>query len=273
MTASSFRDEGGKYHYDHDVEQRDGSWFVKGSGRAVETQLDKMSKSKLNVVNPDDMDEYGADAMRLYELFMGPLSAGGPWLTNGIDGVYRFLQRTWRLVVDEQTGELCGKISSQDAGAAPDLQRLLHKTIKHVTEAIESLDKMNTAVSQLMVCVNSLGQAPAVPRAIVEDYLRLLAPMAPHICDELWQRLGNAGTLAHTAWPQYDAALIVDDMISVVVQVNSKVRAVLSVASDAAQAEIERAALDTPGLQKYLVGKAIQRVVYVPGKLINFVVT
>ncbi len=155
---------------------------------------------------------------------------------------------------------------------APELQRLVHKTIKHVTEALESLDKMNTAVSQLMVCANTFGQAPAVPRAILEDYLRLLAPMAPHICDELWERLGNQGTLAHADWPQYDPALIVEEMVNVVVQVNSKVRAVLSVASDVEQGEFESLARSDAGISKYLAGKAVQRVVYVPGKLINFVV-
>ena len=166
-------------------------------------------------------------------------SAGGPWLTAGIGGVYRFLQRTWRLVVDEQTGELNPRISPDAASTAPELQRLLHKTIKHVTEAMESLDKMNTAVSQLMVCANALGQAAAVPHAILEDYLRLLSPMAPHICDELWERLGNQGTLAHAAWPRYDPALIIEEMVNIVVQVNSKVRTVLSVASDVGQEELE----------------------------------
>ena len=200
VTAPSYQDEGGKYHYPHQVELRDGQWLTQASGRAVHTQVEKMSKSKLNVVSLDDaVDHYGADALRLYELFIGPLSAGGPWLTNGIDGVYRFLQRTWRIVVDEQTGSLSSKISAEAAGTAPELQRLLHKTIKHVTEALESLDKMNTAVSQLMVFANAMGQASVVPRPIIEDYLRLLAPMAPHICDELWQRLGKPGTMADAA--------------------------------------------------------------------------
>lgn len=257
-----------------EVEQREGQWFVKESGRAVHTQVEKMSKSKLNVVSLDEVvDQHGADALRLYELFIGPLSAGGPWLTAGIGGVYRFLQRTWRLVVDEQTGELNERISAEGAGSAPELQRLLHKSIKHVTEALESLDKMNTAVSQLMVCANTFGQAPALPRAILEDYLRLLAPMAPHICDELWERLGNGGTLAHATWPQYDPALIVEEMVNVVVQVNSKLRGVLSVASDVEQGELESLVHSDPSIDKYLGGKTVQRVVYVPGKLINFVVT
>jgi leucyl-tRNA synthetase len=273
VTAPSYQDEGGKYHYPHQVELRDGQWLAKESGRAVHAQVEKMSKSKLNVVSLDEaVDQYGADALRLYELFIGPLSAGGPWLTNGIDGVYRFLQRTWRIVVDEQTGSLNGKISSGDASTAPELQRLLHKTIKHVNEALESLDKMNTAVSQLMVFANTLGQAAIVPQAIVEDYLRLLAPMAPHICDELWQRLGNPGTMAYATWPQYDPALLVEDTVSIIVQINSKVRTVLSVASEAAQADIERLALDSMSVSKHISGKAIQRVVYVPGRLINFVV-
>jgi leucyl-tRNA synthetase len=273
VTAPSYQDESGKYYYSHQVELRDGQWFTQESGRAVHTKVEKMSKSKLNVVSLDDaVDQYGADALRLYELFIGPLSAGGPWLTNGIDGVYRFLQRTWRIVVDEQTGSLNSKINSSDAGAAPELQRLLHKTMKHVTEALESLDKMNTAVSQLMVFANALAQAAVVPQAIVEDYLRLLAPMAPHICDELWQRLGKPGTMAYATWPQYDPALLAEDTVSIVVQINGKVRTVLSVASESSQAEIERLALDSTSVRKHLSGKTIQRVMYVPGKLINFVV-
>ena len=274
LTAPSFQDDGGKYHYPRGVEQRDGQWFVKASGRPVHTQVEKMSKSKLNVVSLDEVvDQHGADALRLYELFIGPLSAGGPWLSAGIGGVYRFLQRTWRLVVDEQTGELNPRISPDTASTAPELQRLLHKTIKHVTEALESLDKMNTAVSQLMVCANTFGQAPAVPQAILEDYLRLLSPMAPHICDELWERLGNQGTLAHAAWPQYDPALIVEEMVNVVIQVNGKVRGVLGVAGDVEQGELEGLARSDAGIAKHLGGKEVQRVVYVPGKLINFVVS
>ena len=190
---------------------------------------------------------------------------------NGIDGVYRFLQRTWRLVVDESTGQLNSKLSDVDPSEAPALQRLLHKTIKQVTEALESLDKMNTAVSQLMVFANAAGQSSVLPREIVKEYLRLLAPIAPHICDELWLRLGHEGTMAYERWPQYDAALIAADVVSIAVQVNSKVRTVLSVPIDTSEQEIEHMARDAEAVSRYLRGKIIKRIVYVPGKLINII--
>ena len=274
VLAYSYQDEDGKYYYPHQVEERDGNWFAKESVRPVRAQIEKMSKSKLNVVSLDEVvDEYGADALRLYELFIGPLSAGGPWLMNGIDGVYRFLQRTWRLVVDEYTGELSGKIRDVEPQALPELERLLHVTIKHVTEAMESLDKMNTAVSQLMIFATAAGQAPVLPRHIVEDYLRLLAPMAPHICDELWLRLGHLDTMAYEQWPKHDPTLSVSNTISVAVQVNSKVRTVLNVPIDASTQDIEQMARDVEAVRKQLSGKTVKRIVHVPNKLLNIIVS
>ncbi|CAN5912775.1 leucine--tRNA ligase [soil metagenome] len=185
---TSFREASGKYHHDDEVEQRDGTWFLKGSDTAVETKLDKMSKSKYNVVNPDDMcNEYGADAMRMYELFMGPLEDGVEWETAGVAGTRRFLDRAWRLLVvpaDAQTPgsvDTLGDKVSEDKGADnKDLERVLHAAIKKVTSAVTDL-KFNTAISEMMVFVNEATKAPAIPKPWFEMFVTILAPFAPHL--------------------------------------------------------------------------------------------
>ena len=273
ILAYSYQDANGKYYYPDEVEERNSAWFTKQDQRPVQTQIEKMSKSKFNVVDPDDViAEYGADAMRLYELFIGPLSASAPWQMTGVDGIYRFLQRAWRLVVDENTGGLNPKLTDAPGDSAPDLWKQLHKTIKEVLEDTSSIDKMNTAISHMMVFVNAATQAESLPREAVTTFLRVLSPYAPHIAEELWERLGETGLLAHAAWPEHDEALCQDETNTIVVQVNGRVRASLEVPLDMGKDELENIAVADERVQKHIDGKSVARVIVVPGRLVNVVV-
>ena len=272
ILANSYRDAGGKYFHPGDIEERDGRFFVKGGDTEVGVQVEKMSKSKLNVVNPDEVIEaYGADAMRLYELFMGPLEVQKPWQMKDVEGVNRFLQRVWRLVVDEESGGLNPKVGDQPASSEPELQRTLHKTIKKVTSDTEGL-QMNTAIAQMMIFVNDATSAKALPREIVGAFLRLLSPYAPHIAEELWQRLDEDELIAHAEWPGWDPELVKDETITIVVQVNGKKRGELSVARDTDKNELERLALASENAQRFMDGKEPKKVIVVPGRLVNIVV-
>ncbi len=273
ILAYSYRDSNGKYYLPSDAEEReDGTAVLKSTGEVLESQIEKMSKSKLNVVNPDDViAEYGADSMRLYELFMGPLEVQKPWQMKGVEGVYRFLQRTWRLVVDEKDGGLNSKLTDARASSEPDLERTLHKTVKKAGSDTETL-QMNTGIAQMMIFVNEATTTATLPREIVTTFLRLLSPYAPHLCEELWQRLGEEGLIAHAEWPTYDEALCIDDTITVVVQINGKKRDELSVAKDTPKDELEAMALASDRTKKYMDGKPAKKVIVVPGRLVNIVV-
>lgn len=273
ILAYSYQDQNGKYYYPDDVEEHHGAWRTKQGEIPVQTQIEKMSKSKLNVVDPDDViAEYGADAMRLYELFIGPLSASAPWQMTGVDGIYRFLQRVWRLVVDENTGGLNAKLTDASGESEPELWKQLHKTIKEVVEDTSTIDKMNTAISHMMVFVNTATQAKTLPRETVNAFLRALSPYAPHITEELWERLGETELLAHATWPVHDEALCVDEIKTIVVQVNGRVRASLEVPVDIAKDELEAMALADERVQHHIAGKNVARVIVVPGRLVNVVV-
>ncbi len=272
ILAYSYRDTGGKYYYPDQVEQRDGTWYVKNTDTEVETQIEKMSKSRYNVINPDDVIErYGADAMRMYELFMGPLSIGAPWQMKGVEGIYRLLERTWRLVVDEKTEDLNSRLTADDPSANEELWRLLHKTIRSVTEDTESIDKMNTAISRLMVFVNAATQAKMLPIEQVKTFLRLMAPFAPHISEELWSRLGETGLICRAEWPTYDPALCVDEGITMVVQINGKVRANFEARRDEDGKDLEKRALEQEKIRRHLEGRTVRKVIVVPNKLVNIV--
>jgi leucyl-tRNA synthetase len=272
ILAYSYRDAGGKYYHPSEVEERDGQFFLKGSNTELEAQIEKMSKSKLNVVNPDDViSAYGADAMRLYELFMGPLEVQKPWQMKDVEGVNRFLQRVWRLVVDEVSGALNPRLSNAAAAAEPELQRTLHKTIKKVTSDTETL-QMNTAIAQMMIFVNDATTAKTLPREIIGAFLRLLSPYAPHICEELWNRLGEEELIANAEWPSWDSELVKDETITIVVQVNGKKRDELQVARNTEKEELERLALASENAQRFMEGKSPKRVIVVPGRLVNIVV-
>jgi leucyl-tRNA synthetase len=272
ILAYSFRDKRGKYHHPDDIEIKDGKPFIKATGDEVESQIEKMSKSKLNVVNPDDViDQYGADAMRLYELFMGPLEATKPWQMEGLEGVSRFLHRTWRLVVDETTGDLNPKITSDKGISEPELWKSIHKTVKKTVELTESM-RFNTGISQMMMFVNDATGAKTLPRVILHKFIRLLAPYAPHITEELWSRLGEEGFVSHAAVPHFDAALVVEDEVTIAIQVNGKLRATLHVAKETSKEDLETMALALDKVKALTDDKKIKRVIVVPGRLVNVVV-
>ena len=273
ILAESYQDDNGKYYYPHEVEKKGDEWFVKASGRPVNTQLEKMSKSKFNVVNPDDViDQYGADSVRLYELFIGPLSVSTPWQTAGVEGVYRFLNRVWRLVVDEHTGELSEKLTDVPSNSHAALWKELHQTIKVVTEDTESIDKMNTAISQMMVFVNTATQAHTLPKETMKTFLRLLFPYAPHIAEELWERLGNTELIAKSSWPTYDPEALKREEVTIVVQVNGKLRSRIQLSVDATNEEAEAVALADERVQNQVAERTIRNVIVVPNRLINIVV-
>ncbi len=229
----------------------------------------KMSKRWGNVVNPDDViDEYGADALRLYEMFMGPLDAMKPWSTKGVEGVTRFLDRVWRLGVDED-----GEPSRALTATAPDpgTERLVQQTVKKVTEDIEAL-KFNTAIAQMMVLVNELTRLERRPRSALERLVLVLSPFAPHLGEELWRRLGHADSLAYAPWPAWDPALVLEDTVTVAVQVNGKLRATLALERGTSQDAAREAALADERIRKYLDAAQLKKVIYVPNKLLNLVV-
>lgn len=228
---------------------------------------EKMSKSRGNVVNPDDViNQYGADTLRLYEMFMGPLDASIAWNENGLEGSRKFLDRVWRLIVDEN-GKMRDRITTFNDGK---LSKVYHQTVKKVTEDFEQLH-FNTAISQLMVFVNEAYKADALPYEYVEGFVQLLAPIAPHIGEELWSILGNDQGISYVPWPTYDESALVEDEIEVVFQVNGKVRAKAMVPADAEKAVLEQLAQENELVQEQLQGKTIHKVIVVPNKLVNIV--
>ncbi|PJZ00170.1 MULTISPECIES: leucine--tRNA ligase [Bacillus] len=228
---------------------------------------EKMSKSKGNVVNPDDIvASHGADTLRLYEMFMGPLDASIAWSESGLDGARRFLDRVWRLFVEE-SGELNGKIVKS---AGETLERVYHETVMKVTDHYEGL-RFNTGISQLMVFINEAYKASALPKEYMEGFVKLLSPIAPHLAEELWEKLGHSGTIAYEAWPVYDETKLVDDEVEIVVQLNGKVKAKLQVPADATKEQLEQLAQADEKVQEQLEGKTVRKIIAVPGKLVNIV--
>ncbi|WP_068672729.1 leucine--tRNA ligase [Oceanobacillus sp. Castelsardo] len=229
---------------------------------------EKMSKSKGNVVNPDDIvSSHGADTLRLYEMFMGPLDASVAWSTNGLDGARRFLDRVWRLFVNDDNGTLSEKIVDENN---PNLDKVYNETVKKVTVDFENLH-FNTAISQMMVFVNEGYKADKLPKEYVEGFIKLLSPIAPHISEELWEKLGNNNTIAYVAWPTYDESKMIEEEVEVAIQVLGKVRSKISVSKDISKDELEKLALEDEIIQKWLEGKTIRKVIVVPGKLVNIV--
>ena len=238
----------------------------------------KMSKSRGNIVNPDDViDQYGADAFRCYEMFMGPLEQMKPWSMRGVEGVARFLARVWRLFMTEnQAGnwELSARIKDVDPTGAE--TKITHATIKKVTEDIESLS-FNTAISQMMIFVNAFTNAEALPLSAMRRFLVLLNPFAPHLTSELWEKLNakfrdNAGDITDQKWPDYDERFLVEDEVEIVIQVNGKVRDRMKMSIPATEEETKAAALANPKIQKFIAGKTIRKIVVIPRKLVNIVI-
>jgi leucyl-tRNA synthetase len=228
----------------------------------------KMSKSRGNVINPDDVvDSHGADAMRLFEMFMGPLEATKPWNTAGVDGVRRLLDRIWRLAIDEDSNECVATDGNPDA----DIEKLLHKTIKKVTEDIEGM-RFNTAIAAMMELTNSMTKSGYRHRTTLEILVQLLAPFAPHFGEEIWERLGHEHSIAYHPWPQYDEALTLDQTVTYAVAVNGKMRSQIILGVDVSKEDALNTARALENVQKNIAGKTIRKEIFVPGRMINFVV-
>lgn len=236
-------------------------------GMILGSNNEKMSKSRGNVVNPDDVvAQYGADTLRMYEMFMGPLDASIAWSENGLEGSRKFLDRVWRLIVDEN-GKMRDRITTFNDG---NLTKVYNQTVKKVTEDFENLH-FNTAISQMMVFVNEAYKADALPYEYVEGFVQLLAPIAPHLGEELWSILGNEQDISYVGWPIYDESALVEDEVEIVLQVNGKVRAKVNVPAEASREELEAIAKADATIQEQIAGKTIRKVIAVPGKLVNIV--
>lgn len=230
-------------------------------------EVEKMSKSKYNVVNPDDIIErYGADTLRLYEMFLGPLEQFKPWNTNGIDGVRKFLGKLWRLFHNGQ-----GEFEVSDAAPSKDELKSLHKTIKKAEEDIERYS-FNTSVSTFMICVNELSALKCNNRAVLEDLLVVISPYAPHITEELWSLLGHETSIVDAPYPQFNEEYLKESDIEYPVMINGKMRTKLQLSADMSKAEIEATALADETVQKWLEGKPPKKVIVVPKKIVNLVV-
>jgi len=228
---------------------------------------EKMSKSKGNVVNPDDIvHSHGADSLRLYEMFMGPLEGSKAWTTNGLDGARRFLDRIWRLFVNED-GSLSTKIGGKTGGS---LEKVYHQTVKKVTEDFEGM-RNNTAISQMMVFINEGYKVDSIPKEYVEGFVKMIAPVIPHLAEELWEKLGHGDTITYEKWPTFDASKLVDDTVEMAVQINGKVRAKIVVSKDVTKDELEKLALEDESVKVLLEGKEVKKVIAIPGRLINIV--
>jgi len=227
----------------------------------------KMSKSRGNVVNPDKViADYGADSMRLYEMFMGPLEAIKPWSMQGVEGVYRFLQKVWRAIIDEDTGELAEPI--QDADADETTLRLLNQTIKKVGDDIKSFG-FNTAISAMMIFINHLSKKTIRPKEVIEKFILILAPFAPHIAEELWEKLGHTDSLAYEPWPEYDKEIIKEKEIELAVQVNGKIKDRIIVAAEADEEQIKQKALSSKKVINAMAGKPAKKIIVVKPRIVS----
>ncbi len=238
-------------------------------GMILGTNHEKMSKSKGNVVNPDDIvREYGADTLRVYEMFMGPLTQSKPWSEEGITGSRRWLDRVWRLLIDDE-GQLRDHVTTVNPG---DLDKIYHQTVKKVTDDLENM-RFNTAISQMMVFVNDAYKSDALPVTYMNGFIQLLAPFAPHLAEELWVRLGNRESISYVSWPTYDDTKLVDDTVEIIFQVNGKVRGKATVARDINQDDMITAAKADDNVQNFITGKTVRKVIAIPGKFVNIVVS
>ena len=228
---------------------------------------EKMSKSKGNVINPDDIvASHGADTLRLYEMFMGPLDAAIAWSEKGLDGSRRFLDRVWRLIITDENSINKKIVDSNDHS----LDKVYNQTVKKVTEDFDTLS-FNTAISQLMVFINECYKTNEVYKPYIEGFVKMLAPIAPHIGEELWDRLGHENTITYQPWPTFDESLLVDDEVEIVVQVNGKVRAKINIPKDLSKEEMQDLALSNDNVKMSIEGKEVKKVIAVPQKLVNIV--
>ncbi|PAT07772.1 leucine--tRNA ligase [Corynebacterium hadale] len=268
IQAYAYTDSRGVYVPAAEVEEKDGKFFFDGA--EVNREYGKMGKSLKNAVAPDDIaTDFGADTLRVYEMSMGPLDTSRPWATKDVVGAHRFLQRLWRLVVSEETGEA----NVTDAELSEDDAKQLHRTIAGVRDDYEHL-RDNTVVAKLIEYVNYLTKAypQQAPRAAVTPLVQMVAPVAPHIAEELWAKLGHADTITFERFPTFDESLLTDDTVEIPVQINGKVKARINVAADASKEDMEQAALDDARVTELTSGKQIVKTIVVPGRMVNLVV-
>ena len=255
------------------VEKSGESFVLKAQGDVrLDSRAYKMSKSRGNVVNPDHVvREYGADSLRLYEMFMGPLEATKPWSMEGVNGVRGFLDRVWRMIVNERSEAVELNAAVQDVAPSAEQNRVLHKTIQGVSQ---DLDRMafNTSIAKMMEFTNYFLKCDVRPRSAMETLVLLLSPLAPHLAEELWQLLGHDQSLAYEPWPKFDPAAVREDTVEVPVQINGKLRARIMVPAGANQASIQQAAGADERIAELLAGKNVVKVIVVPGRMVNFVV-
>ena len=302
ILAFSYCTTDGKYFHRNDVEEENGEFYVwkytnsrsgefvyEKANRATETidawkaagddltrervtvnvQVEKMSKSKYNVANPDDVvEEFGADSLRLYEMYMGPLEATKPWQTESVKGMHRFLARAYRIMTNDDGG-LAETV--QDVSASPELERLTHLTIKRVTEYVEDM-RFNTAIAAMIELLNELYRGTVVPLSVARRFTQLLAPFAPHLGEELWRVLGASESITYEPWPTFDPAVLVLNTLTIAVQVNGKMRGTVDVAADAVTADVVAAAKADPKIMPHLADKELVKEIYVPGKILNLIV-
>ena len=262
ILAFSYRDKMGNYHGYDEIDFKDGKAFLKATGEELSPMVEKMSKSKKNVINPDDiLKDYGADAFRMYEMFMGPFEASKPWDMKGIEGIARFLKRIvgWN-----------DNVKLTTASNPKEIEILKNKTVAKVTDDIENL-RFNTAISALMVLFNEISKLEAVSQDTFETFLKLLHPFAPHLTEEIWQNSGHTDFLVKQTWPMADESLIAQEMIEIGVQVNGKVRDRIRIVATASKEETEATARNSEKIKKYLEGTEIKKVIIVPGRIVNFI--
>ena len=261
LRASTGAEVEARYASDSELEMRDGDTRHTPTGVRVASIAEKMSKSRGNVVNPDTVvEQYGADALRLYEMFMGPLEQAKPWQTSGIQGVRRFLDRIYSM----------SQRPVSDVEMQAETARLVHRTVKKVGQDIAAL-RHNTAVSAMMILTNHLAGLEQLPRGAFEPLVLCLAPFAPHLAEELWEGLGHPPSIVDAPWPDYDEALCVDDVVEVAVQVNGRVRGRIRLSSDASEAEAAAAAMKDPAVQRAVGEQTVRRTVYVPARILNLI--
>ncbi len=273
MTWTPFAEGYQRVKLDEDRVEKKGDSFVQKENPAIrlDARAFKMSKSRGNVINPDNVvEQYGADSLRLYEMFMGPLEATKPWSMRGVEGVYPLPQP--RLAADHRRPreELKWPANVQDVPPDKETLRKLHQTIQKVTEDLDAM-RFNTAIAAMMEFTNHLTREEVRPRSVLETLVLLLSPFAPHMAEELWQALGHKGTLAYEPWPSYDPALTRADEIEVPVQVNGKVRAKITVPAGISETALRETALADVRVQDFIAGKQIRKLIVVPGKLVNIV--
>jgi leucyl-tRNA synthetase len=231
------------------------------------TEVEKMSKSKFNTVNPDELvQKYGADTFRMYEMFLGPVEQSKPWDTKGIEGVHRFIKKLWRLFFDEMKGKVWN-----EGAATPEELKVLHKAIRRIEEDTERFS-FNTAVSGFMICVNELADLKCNKRSVLEPLLILLTPYAPHVCEALWSELGNSNSILDASYPLFDAQYVTESAKEYPVSINGRVRTNINIALDASADEVEKIVLANELVQKWMEGKPLKKFIFVKGKMINVVI-